>query len=597
MAEPKRARTQDLIPIKSIENGIVYLKDGGLRKVILVDGVNFDLKSEDEQKLIISAYQSMLNSLDFSLQTHVHSRKLNIEAYLESLHQHLEEESNPLIKTQIEEYIEFIKSFVGENAIMAKSFFVVVPYDPVGVAALPSLGEAGSWLKKIFPGKKKEAAPESAPEVQGANPVHIEQLHQRVEQILAGLHQIGLRAIPLEDPELLELYYNIYNPTTVESRGKEVGKKGVEGVKEAEDLIAPPSLEVKPNYVKIGDKFARTLFVFNYPRFLSTGWLSPIVNLPETIDVSIFIHPTDTGTVLRNLRKKVARIESQIMENNQKGLVRDPSLETALADAESLRDSLLQSQERFFDTAIYITIYADSEKELARIESDITNTLDTKLINVRPAQFEHLKGFNSTIPITKDYLGIHTPLNSGPVSSFFPFVSSTLTSDVGVMHGVNRHNNSLVIFDRFSLENANMTIFAKAGAGKSYAAKLDILRSLMLGTEIIVVDPEDEYIRLAEEVGGSVFKISIDSNSHINPFEIPMIPEGETPSEVLKSHIVNVTGLIKLMLGSVSAEEEALLDQAITQAYAARDITPDQDFTGKTPPLLEDLESVLRNTE
>ena len=594
MANAQRASTQDLIPIKSIKNGVVQLKDGSLRKVILVDGTNFDLKSEDEQRVIVGAYQSMLNSLDFSLQTQIHSRKLNIDGYLENLGARIKEEDNPLIKTQIEEYIAFVKSFVGENAIMAKSFFVVVPYDP---SAMPTnVSETTSLFSNLFNRKKRVKQNATAPE-EIVNPVYIEQLAQRVSQILTALNRIGLRAVSLEDPELAELYFNAYNPMTVEDRGREIGRKAEKGTDAVGELVAPPSLEIKPGYLKVGEKLAKTLFVSNYPRFLNTGWLSPIINLPETTDISIYVHPTDTGTVLRNLRKKVAQIESQIMDNTQKGLVRDPSLETALADAEALRDSLLQSQEKFFDTSIYVTIYADTEKDLSRLEADITNTLDTKLITVRPAQFEHLKGFESTLPLCKDSLGIHTALNSSPVSSFFPFVSLNLSSDEGVIHGVNRHNNSLVIFDRFSLENANMTIFAKAGAGKSYAAKLDILRSLMLGTEVIVIDPEDEYIRLAEEVGGSVFKISLDSDSHINPFEIPIIPEGETPSEVLKSHIVNLTGLVKLMLGKILPEEESLLDQAITQTYAARDITPEQSFEGKTPPLLEDLESVLRSTE
>src|SRR3989344_866199 len=594
MANAQRASTQDLIPIKSIKNGVVQLKDGSLRKVILVDGTNFDLKSEDEQQVIVGAYQSMLNSLDFSLQTQIHSRKLNIDGYLENLGARIKDEDNPLIKTQIEEYIAFVKSFVGENAIMAKSFFVVVPYDP---SALPTkVSETTSLFSNLFNRKRRVKQNAAAPE-EAVNPVYVEQLAQRVSQILMALNRIGLRAVSLEDPELAELYFNAYNPMTVEDRGREIGRKAEKGTDAVGELVAPPSLEIKPGFLKVGEKLAKTLFVSNYPRFLNTGWLSHIINLPETTDISIYVHPTDTGTVLRNLRKKVAQIESQIMDNTQKGLVRDPSLETALADAEALRDSLLQSQEKFFDTSIYVTIYADTEKDLSRLEADITNTLDTKLITVRPAQFEHLKGFESTLPLCKDSLGIHTALNSSPVSSFFPFVSLNLSSDEGVIHGVNRHNNSLVIFDRFSLENANMTIFAKAGAGKSYAAKLDILRSLMLGTEVIVIDPEDEYIRLAEEVGGIIFKISLDSDSHINPFEIPIIPEGETPSEVLKSHIVNLTGLVKLMLGKILPEEESLLDQAITQTYAARDITPSQSFEGKTPPLLEDLESVLRSTE
>ncbi|MDD5710581.1 MAG: ATP-binding protein [Candidatus Colwellbacteria bacterium] len=598
MAEIQKARTQDLIHIKSIKDGVVTMKSGGLRKIIMVDGINFDLKSEEEQRSIIGAYQNLLNSLDFSLQTIIHSRKLNIEGYLDSLKQREAEETNQLIKTQTGEYISFIESFVGENAIMQKSFFLVVPYEPTTIVPKGIEG-AASGISRIFSIKKKtgERPLEEQSSQDAPNPAHLEQLHQRTEQIINGLRQIGLRAVPLEDPELLELYFNAYNPVAVEKRGQEIGKQAAEGVPEAENIIAPQALEVGPQYLKIGDKFSKTLFIFNYPRYLTTGWLSPVINMPELMDVSIFVHPTQTGTVLRNLRKKVAQLESQLQEEREKGLVRNPTLETAFADAEQLRDSLLQSQEKFFDTAVYITIYADSEKELKKIEGEIVEMLDAKLINVRSAQFEQLKGLHSTTPIAEDQLGIHTPLNSGPASSFFPFVSANLTSDEGVMHGVNRHNNTLIIFDRFSLENANMVIFAKAGAGKSYAAKLEILRSLMLGTDVIVIDPENEYERMADEIGGSVFKIALDSDSHINPFEIPIVPEDETPSEVLKSHIVNLTGLLKLMLGKIEPHEEALLDQTISAVYASRDITPDKDFKDKTPPLLEDLESVLRNTD
>lgn len=598
MAETGKARTQDLVPIKDIRGGVVVLKSGGLRKVVLVDGINFDLKSEGEQKSIIGAYQNFLNPLDFSLQISVHSRKMNIEGYLSSLKQRRNEEENQLIKTQSQEYITFVESLIGENAIVQKGFFVVVPYEPAQVPT--SVEEAATGLSKLLGVSKKPGTAKEGDEALPAgalNPAHLEQLNQRVEQVVNGLRQMGLRAVPLEDPELLEIFFNAYNPTTIEKRGQEIGRQAEGGVSEAENFIAPPALEVNPQSIKIGDKFAKTLFVFTYPRYLATGWLSPIINMPELMDISIFIHPVQTGAVLRNLRKKVAQLESQIQTEHEKGLVRNPALETALVDAEQLRDSLLQAQEKFFDTAIYMTIYADSEKELSKIESDIVETLDSKLINVRSAQFEQLKGFQSVVPLAEDKLAIHSPLNSGPVSSFFPFVSASLTSDEGVMHGINRHNNTLIIFDRFSLENANMVIFAKAGAGKSYAAKLEILRSLMLGTDVLVIDPENEYERLADEIGGSVFKIALDSDSHINPFEIPVVPEDETPSEVLKSHIVNLTGLLKLMMGKVEPHEEALLDQTIAATYASRDITPDSDFRGKTPPLLEDLEAVLRNTE
>ncbi len=582
------ARTQDLVDIKTIEGGVVVLKNGGLRKIIMVDGINFDLKSEEEQGIITHTYQNLLNALDFSIQINIHSRKLNIDGYIESLEARLSDERNELLKIQLEEYIEFVKSFVKSNAIMSKSFFVVVPYDSV---SLPGLGKNG--LASLLPGKKTEdEAPMGGEEIKES---HLEQLNQRVDEVISNLRQIGLRAIALEDPELIELYFNQYNPSTTEKRGEVIG--GAEKTASLQDIIAPSAVEVKPSNVKIGDKFCKTLFVFNYPRYLSSGWFSSIINFPDLMDISIFIHPTSTGIALRSLRKKTAQIESQIETNQEKGLVRNPALETALHDVEALRDALQRSEEKLFSVGIYITIYADNEKDLNKLSSDIVSALDNKLINAREAAFEHLKGFKSTLPIMDDKLQIHSPLNSGPVSSFFPFVSLELTSDEGIIQGINRHNNELIIFDRFSMENANMVIFGQAGAGKSYAAKLEILRSLIMGSDVLIIDPESEYEELAEAVGGSVFKISIDSESNINPLDLPLVAEGESTSEALKSHIVNLTGLVKLMLGSISSQEEALLDQAITETYASRDITADSGFSGKTPPLLEDLEEVLRNIE
>ncbi|MEK9186343.1 MAG: ATP-binding protein [Patescibacteria group bacterium] len=361
------------------------------------------------------------------------------------------------------------------------------------------------------------------------------------------------------------------------------------------DLIAPPALEIDSNYLKLGKKFSKTLFLFSYPRYLSSGWFSPIINLPELLDISIFVHPIDTGLALKKLRKKVTQIQSQLSEQEEKGLVRNPVLETAYRDIETLRDALQTSQENLFNVGVYATIYADTLEGINKLEAHITNLLESRLIYVKPAIFQQLEGFGSTIPLGNDILSIHTPLNSSPVSSFFPFASASLTSDDGILYGLNRHNNTLIIFDRFSLENANMVIFAKSGAGKSYATKLETLRLLMLGTDVIIVDPENEYLNLANSVGGSIFKIALTSNDNINPFDIPNIPKDEDPNEVLRSHIVNLTGLIKMMLGEITSEEEAMLDQAVSETYAARDIVPGKDFSHAEPPLLEDLEKVLAN--
>lgn len=583
------ARTQQFVQVKDIKDGIVVLKNGALRRVILVDGLNFDLKSEEEQNVITYAYQDFLNSLDFSIQTVIHSRKLNIEDYLKRLEEREEREESELLKTQIGEYREFVRAFVEANAVMTKSFFVVVPYDPISIAQT----SGASLISGLF---KKRVQTAAVSEGEAAIlPRHREQLYQRVEQVITGLRQVGLRAISLEDPELLELFYNFYNPATIEKREIKTDREEIGG--NIDDIIAPSSVEVNSNYLRLGNKFSKTLFVLSYPRYLSSGWFSPIINLPELTDVSIFIHPVDTGIALRNLRKKATQIQSQMASNQEKGLVRDPVLETALQDVESLRDSLQQAREKLFNVGIYLTIYADSEKDLNRLEAEVTNILDAKLISLKPANFEQTRGLGSVAPICTDEMGIHTPLNSGPISSFFPFVSLDLTSEDGILYGVNRHNNTLVIFDRFSLENANMVVFAKAGAGKSYATKLEVIRSLMMGTDVLIVDPENEYIPLAEAVGGSVFRISLDSENHINPFDIPIVPEDEEPGEVLKSHIVNLTGLLKLMLGKISPEEEAMLDRAITETYASRDITPDKDFSKIAPPLLEDLETVLAGME
>jgi conjugal transfer ATP-binding protein TraC len=369
--------------------------------------------------------------------------------------------------------------------------------------------------------------------------------------------------------------------------------------KDTKKIIAPAGLQVQSNYLKVGDKFVKAFFILSYPRFLSTGWFEPIINLPNLFDIAIYINPVDTGMALRNLQKKSAQIESQISDQQEKGLVRDPMLETALSDIENLRDTLQQAQEKLFSTGVYITVYADTLEELAKLESRIVSLMEAQLIYIKPALFEQLEGLLSILPLAEDKISITTPMNSSPISSFFPFVSDDLTSDEGIMYGVNMHNNSLVIFNRFSkeLENANQVVFAKSGSGKSYATKLEIIRSLMMGIDVLVIDPENEYQKLAEAFGGSFFNISISSPEHINPFDIPIVPEGELPADVLRSHIVNLSGLVKLMVGTLTPEEDALLDRAIAETYASREIVPDADFSNAQPPLMEDLETVLRNLE
>ncbi|MGD0976715.1 MAG: VirB4-like conjugal transfer ATPase, CD1110 family [Minisyncoccia bacterium] len=360
-----------------------------------------------------------------------------------------------------------------------------------------------------------------------------------------------------------------------------------------DDILAPSAINLSANYIQIGDKFARTLFVITYPRYLNTNWFSPIINMDQPMDISIFIHPLDTGVILKKLRDKLGRLEAEVMEDESAGKVRDPVKETAVNDIEELRDKLQQGTDRFFEFGLYVTLYGDSVKELDEVENKVRAILDAQLVYTKPATFRMKEGFFSTMPLSNDQLDVHTSLNTEPVSSLFPFVSYDLTTDKGILYGVNSHNNSLVLFDRFSLENYNMVVFGKSGGGKSYAVKLEIMRSLMLGVQVFVIDPENEFKYLADTVGGTSIKISISSEDHINPFDLPKPQPDESPADVLRSHILDLIGLLKLMLGTITSDEEAILDEAVIQTYAIKDITQNSDFSSATPPLMSDLLSVL----
>ena len=369
------------------------------------------------------------------------------------------------------------------------------------------------------------------------------------------------------------------------------------GVLDLQDVIAPHALKINSRELDLGEKIARTFFVISYPRFLTTGWFAPIINMDKVIDISIFVHPMDTNEMLRKFQKKVAEVQSQISTREQKGMVRDPMLDTAYSDLEQLRDSLQQAQERIFDVGLYLTIYGNTREEIDKVESDVRSILESRLVYIRPALFQQEQGFRSVLPLCTDELDVHTKLNSAPLSSIFPFISFDLTSDRGILYGINRHNSSLILFDRFSLENYNSVTFAKSGAGKSYTTKLEILRSLMFDTEVIVIDPEREYEYLAETVGGRYFNISLSSEHHINPFDLAIPREDENPSDVLRNNIITLVGLFRIMLGGLTPEGDAIIDKAITETYALKDITSDTNFALVEPPLLSDFELVLSGME
>jgi len=365
------------------------------------------------------------------------------------------------------------------------------------------------------------------------------------------------------------------------------------------DIVSPSFIEVKQNQIKLEEKITKTFFVFSYPRFLSVNWLSPIINFNRPIDISFFIYPTDSNKILRVLRKKVTEVQAEISEMAEKGLTRDPSLESAYQDLEELRDRLYSAQERMFRLGIYLTIYADTEKELSETENELKSFFEGKMVYTKPALFKQKEGFVSTSPYGLDLLQINTSMNTEPLSSIFPFVSFDLTSNDGILYGINRHNNSLVLFNRFNLESYNEVVFGTAGSGKSYLVKLESLRYLMIGVDVIIVDPENEYKTLADAIGGKFFDISLASPDHINPFDLPLPGEDERVEDVLRSNIINLVGLLRIMLGGLNPEEDAIIDQAITETYAAKDITADsnpQEWEEKVP-ILSDLEQVLESME
>ncbi|MFA7088199.1 MAG: DUF87 domain-containing protein [Patescibacteria group bacterium] len=370
------------------------------------------------------------------------------------------------------------------------------------------------------------------------------------------------------------------------------------GILSVRDVIAPASMKVEPNCLRLGDKFVRTVFVISYPRYISVGWFAPIINLNYTFDVSMFFYPVKSAIILKQLKNKVGTLEAQIISDAEKGAARDPLRETALRDIEYLRDALTQGTEKFFQFALYITLYADSMENLDRLTDSAEDILGTRLVYSRRVYYQAEQGFNSTLPLGDDELYITFNMNSSPIASSFPFISSELTSDRGILYGINRHNNSLILFDRFSLQNANSVVFATSGAGKSYAIKLEILRSLMLGSDVIVIDPEYEYKHLSEAVGGTYINISLASENKINPFDLPRSIGGEAkPKDIIRSAVITLKGLVRLMLGNLSYDEDSIVDRALLETYAKKDITPDSDLSKIEPPVMADFEQILDGME
>ncbi len=371
-----------------------------------------------------------------------------------------------------------------------------------------------------------------------------------------------------------------------------------EGTVAIRDLLAPSAFRVETNFIQLGETFLRTIFVITYPRYIAVGWSLPILNLNMTMDVSMFFYPVTSAIILKQLKKKVGALQAQISGDAEKGAPRDPLRETALRDIEQLRDDLTQGVEHFFQFAFYVTIYAKSKEKLDRINEDIENIFGAKLIYSKHVLFQAEQGFTSTLPLGLDELNVSFNMNSSPIAASFPFISSELSSDEGILYGINRHNNSLIIFDRFSLQNANMVVFATSGAGKSYTVKLEILRSLMMGMDVIVIDPEMEYLHLTEAVGGTYVNVSLASESKVNPFDLPR-PVGQQISteDIIRSAVITLKGLMRIMFGSLTVAEDSIIDRALKETYNKKDITVDSDLNNITAPIMQDLLEILESME
>ncbi len=383
----------------------------------------------------------------------------------------------------------------------------------------------------------------------------------------------------------------------------EIQRAFEQGTNTLRDLISPSAIEIHSDYFRLGNKYGRTLYIYGYPRSIYTGWLSPIINIDEVIDVSMYIYPVESAVVMKNLRTKATQLEASMNLNMEKGKVRDPELEAALADTEELRDQLQVGAEKFFRFGLYITLWADSLDEMKFVQQKIETIFGQQMVFSKVANTQQEQGLNSVMPQCMDQLQIRRNMNTGAISTSFPFTSADLTQDKGILYGINMHNNGLVIFDRFSLENANMVVFAKSGAGKSFTVKLEALRSMMTGAEILIIDPENEYQKLCDAVGGSYIRLSLNSDVRINPFDLPKVVDGEDANDALRANLVTLHGLFRLMLGGsttvgsgavgLSASEEADLDQALIDTYARAGITSDPLTHQSTPPTIANLYDTL----
>jgi len=382
---------------------------------------------------------------------------------------------------------------------------------------------------------------------------------------------------------------------TVEAKATDGTKQFVEGLVSTKDIIAPSAIEIDFNHIRIDNKYYRTCFVAGYPRFVGLNWLSTLINFDASLKTSMYVYPTDGKEILDDLRRKVAEMEAEISTDIQRGRVVNPATQAKLEDALNLQTDLVKGEERFFQFGLYMTLSAKTKEELDRATTNLESALGALMIISKRASLQMEEGFTTTLPLCSDRLNITRNMDTTSLASTFPFVSSDLSDDKGIMYGINEHNGSLVIFDRFSMQNYNSVVFASAGAGKSYLIKLEAMRSLMLGTDIIVIDPENEYRSLADSVGGQYIAFGYGEASKINPFDLSLVvEEGEN---ALNDKVLTLHKMFKIMLGAMDPMEESLLDKAVMEAYRGKGITPDPETQNREAPLIEDLYKALIGME
>ncbi|MDD2487479.1 MAG: DUF87 domain-containing protein [Candidatus Gracilibacteria bacterium] len=427
--------------------------------------------------------------------------------------------------------------------------------------------------------------------------VSIEKNEQRIES-----HEVNEKPTSPEMPTSKDLVVD-QNKKITKQEAEEI-RQGEKEYKEAlvfiKDAIAPSMMKIDATKIQIGDTFARTFFVYAYPDFLEGNWLSPLINWDIKFDLSMFVYPVDSAYIMKYLKKRLTELHSERSINADKGLINDPALEAQIQDVEELRGSLTRGQEKYFHLGIYITIYAETEDELKKLGNNLENLLSGRNILTKQAFLRAEQGFVGSGPFAKDEVGVFRNISTKGLSTTFPFTSNTLSQDDGILYGINTHNNSLIVFDRFRTENANMVVFAKSGGGKSFAVKLEILRSLMLGTDVIVIDPENEYKSLVDTVGGSYLNINLNSDQRINPFDLPreMKDYDAKPGDLLRGSIVNLIGLMSLMLGKITPSESSILEKALIITYSLKGITfEDDSVSGKEIPIMKDLYSVLETMD